>query len=265
MLVLVPRERRAPAVQASVAIVSPHPDDALLSAGGLLQRFAAAVVVNVFSDETWTWRPHYAARPALTRRLVVEEERVACTVAGAEARFLGMVDGASRPGLHGAYLVEPAEDGHEDAEPRLRETLLERLGDEVRGSDFVLAPLGVGGHVDHVHCREAVLACVAAGELAPRSIALYDDLPYSWFESAGAVARRLSSRLAEALSPVTVELCERERALKDEALHAYRVQLTKALARRAMTYAAESGGGGPAERVWTIGEPDARLRRAAEA
>jgi LmbE family N-acetylglucosaminyl deacetylase len=82
---------------------------------------------------------------------------------------------------------------------------LGRLLAEVRPS-AVLAPLGIGGHVDHLIVRDAVV------RLSGRRLRLWEDWPYLacasyvtqlafQFGDAGALAERLEAQQAEWLHP----------------------------------------------------------------
>jgi LmbE family N-acetylglucosaminyl deacetylase len=84
---------------------------------------------------------------------------------------------------------QPLSTPHEDDEPP--ESLLRR---EILRLEpqMVYAPLGVGGHVDHQLCRDAVLGILSDGrswvmpapELAVR-LTFYEDYPYAWWSDFG--------------------------------------------------------------------------------
>ena len=191
-------------------VLSPHLDDAVFSTGGLLQRLAAAGgpvvdVVTVFTrpaagprtlavrralradgdpdPETW-----YAARRA--------EDRSVVSSVGARAEHLDLVDAPYRQRRSGAaraagrllpelsavyptYRFDAARGRRSRAdrplEAHLRRNLLSRLTSPTSGVDLLLAPLGVGSHVDHVIVRRAALE-VAATTGIP--VVLYADYPY---------------------------------------------------------------------------------------
>jgi len=154
--------------------VSPHPDDAVFSAGGLIALSARAgmrvAVVTVFSGG-----PDEEVR--------AREDRAAIAGLGAERVDLGLPDVvARRPGARRPPSLL-AVDRALIAEVTSR---LAGLGDEVVG------PLGVANHADH----QAVFAACAA---LPGRVAFYEDVPYAL--APGESARRLADLRAGAVLP----------------------------------------------------------------
>ncbi|MFG3516953.1 PIG-L deacetylase family protein [Streptomyces bobili] len=231
--------------------LSPHPDDAQLALGGLLARYGGRVV-DVFSQETWTRRPHYRSRPALASRLLLEEERVACAVLGAELTVLGQVDAADRSAWQEGYFLEPHEaDAARSTEPELFERVTAALAAEVAGGSLVLVPLAVGGHVDHVLTRQAALELIARKVLEPERVAFYEDMPYSLFANAEAEAGRLLVGPGPSpLAPVLIPGSEAAARVKQEALWPYRLQVLEAVTRRIVRHGRQLGTPGWAERLW---------------
>ncbi len=246
LLVMAPPPSRQQAVD--VLVVAPHPDDAQLALGALLAG-ASGRVINVFSEETWTRRPYYHARPELTGRLLLAEERVACRVLGAQVTLLGHVDGANR--VDAIFAADPSGTVPVQAEPELFDSLVMTLSMALGGGAPVLAPLGVGGHVDHVLAREAALALIARQLLDPARIAFYEDMPYAVRADPGALAGRLARRaglgpLRPALVPAPPERADRKR----ESLWTYRLQLTEGMSDRVLQYGRRVAAAGFAERLW---------------
>jgi LmbE family N-acetylglucosaminyl deacetylase len=148
----------------SVAVLSPHLDDAVLSAWSVLRRSGSVRVVNVCAavpppGPPARWDRLTGARDAAERmRERLAEDRAALARAGREAVYLDFVDHQYRP-----RPIEPA-------------ALSSALSDAVAGSTELWAPAGIGGHPDHVQVREAALALRADGGPAVR---LYGELPYA--------------------------------------------------------------------------------------
>lgn len=172
-------------VTGTVLVLSPHLDDAALSVGGVIASLVAArtrVVVGVLFDG----RPHgelsSAARAfhdqcghgddAMTHRAV--EDRAALRVLGAERLAASLPEALYRTA--GGQVLYPSRDAifgpvsQEDCADGQVAEVLRRWVDST-GCATVLAPAGVGGHVDHV------LVSAAARELSVQ-VALYEDLPY---------------------------------------------------------------------------------------
>ncbi|MCF4136428.1 PIG-L family deacetylase [Streptomyces sp. Tue 6430] len=239
--------------------MSPHPDDAALALGGTVARQGARFL-DVFSVETWTKDPYYAERPELTRRLLLDEEGVAARVLRARVELLGFVDAADRDLRRDRFFTDPAwSDGFAREEPQLFDALTERLAPLLDGAGLIYAPLGVGGHVDHVACREAVLELARTGRLGTARVAFYEDQPYSLFSSAEETAKNLGARLAErgpgALRPELLPVDDEAALTKCEALGAYRIQVRKGIIRRVHRHGvrlAEGSGFPAAERIWLM-------------
>lgn len=251
-----PWSPRAPATAGAITVISPHPDDAQLALGATLAAIGGHVL-DVFSTETWTRRPYYASRPAQTAELLLAEERIACAVLGCTADFLGELDGAERPEWRDGFMVAAASSSEVlDAQRELFDRLVQRLGDLLVQARCVLAPLALGSHVDHVVCREAVLALVAEGRLQPDRLAFYEDMPYALFARPSALVAQLSTRGdVGKLAPLRLHHDARAAAAKAEALRAYRLQVPEGVVDRVVRrgYSLGREGAAHAEQVWTAG------------
>jgi LmbE family N-acetylglucosaminyl deacetylase len=166
-----------------ILAISPHLDDAVLSAGARLHDLAAhgheVVVMTLFAGSA---SPPYSplARelhelwglgddPVGARR---REDEAAVARLGVTARHAGFLDAVYRHGRSGWRATdECAEDTVVRAE----------LAVAVRAAlawtpDLVLTAAGIGGHIDHVLTRDAVLAeCRDAAV----PVDLWQDLPYA--------------------------------------------------------------------------------------
>jgi LmbE family N-acetylglucosaminyl deacetylase len=185
-------------------VLSPHLDDAVLSCGELIIHAAERTEVTVATLFTEAGLPPHtlSARRYLRQvgapdaeilyRQRRSEDRAALKSAGvASVMHAGLIDAQYRrravtgrrrrwarllPELEHVYPVyrlhvvsghiAPSDSG------TLRDAcrFVQRLAD--RGPALVLAPLGVGGHVDHVLAR-------AAAERSGAPIAYYSDFPYN--------------------------------------------------------------------------------------
>jgi LmbE family N-acetylglucosaminyl deacetylase len=157
-----------------VLYVSPHPDDAVFSAGGAIARDVAAgrrvLVMTVFSD----------TGPD-TGRDVEDQNAISCL--GAELVTLGFSDAPLR---HPRYrrlrgLFEPLEESDGDVVDRV----VEALASHGTAGAEIIGPLGVGEHIDH---QIAHAACRALGDRF--RVSFYEDVPYALCDYA--VARRLA-------------------------------------------------------------------------
>lgn len=169
-----------------LVVVSPHLDDAVMSCGGLLaaasRRGDRAIVVTVFTEG----EGHDVRRA---------EDREALGLLGVEAVHVGLADAPERLGLARSHraLVEEAvvSAGDRVVVERALASRLAGLG--VAEGAPVLAPLGAGGHVDHLVVHEALRA--------RPGVAFYEDRPYSLVP--GEVRARLREADLALWSPIT--------------------------------------------------------------
>jgi LmbE family N-acetylglucosaminyl deacetylase len=169
-------------------VLSPHLDDAVLSCGGRIARDAGAGVdveiLTVFAGD----EPPDSASPLVDRVFALwdlppgrvmasrrDEDRSACARLGATPSWWGELEAIHRrdPGTGAALYADlPSLFGPvSPAEEPLVADLAARLA-KLPAADRVLAPLGVGGHVDH-----RLLRAAAERALGDR-IAYYEEFPY---------------------------------------------------------------------------------------
>ncbi|MNX05905.1 2'-N-acetylparomamine deacetylase [compost metagenome] len=158
--------------------LSPHLDDAVLSLGATLAETRLAggsvLVLNLFSASTENFRSgplSFRARALAPERQA--EEANAMAHLGVEHQNLGLLDAPFRDRRYRAYarLLGPVpswEQCDQEALERVRAIAQER------GATRILAPLGVGGHVDHRLTYRVGKALEAEFE-----VGYYEDLPYA--------------------------------------------------------------------------------------
>lgn len=153
----------------AVAILSPHPDDAVLSLWHRLAGPGDVLPVNVFGGspeghggDAWWDRLTGAADSVARARERHAEDRAALALAGRAPLDLGFLDGQFRT-----------------APPDL-EAIAAAIDAAVPAQATLLAPAALSAHRDHVAVRAAALRLRAAG----REVALYADVPhcatYGW-------------------------------------------------------------------------------------
>jgi LmbE family N-acetylglucosaminyl deacetylase len=164
-------------------VLSPHPDDAVLSLGGCISAWKrqgeATTVITVFDGPPRNGitpaaredAARYEGDPVEIRRT---EDRRAVNALGADLVPLGLPELVHRwrsngtPRLGG--LVDIYGPIEPDDEPVIEE-VLEQVGPLVSGN-IVHVPIGVGGHVDHRIVR-------AAAERLDIHLEYFEDLPYA--------------------------------------------------------------------------------------
>ena len=211
-----------------IAIVSPHLDDAALSASAEIGG-GSATVLTVFTaapPSDWplsNWDLLTGASNSRERQLErYDEDAAAMRLLGAESIYLDQM-----------------EQQYRSVEPDLEEAV-EQMARTFAAAEEVWAPSAIGGHVDHVLARDAALRAAA---LAGRDeVVLYADFPYvigfGW--PPGVVGREVDPYLnadgwmlyelaasgldPAALTPVVTKLDAEQRARKAEVVAAYRSQ-----------------------------------------
>ena len=148
-----------------VVVVSPHLDDAVLSAWRVLAGRRGVEVLTCFAGyppqdaAMGSWE---VATGGLQGRAAVaarrHEDRAALALSDSGVTHLDLPDAQYRRDDTGVV-----------------DNLAELLGPRLRGREEVWLPAGIGGHVDHCATRDAVLA---ASDASSRRM-LYADLPYA--------------------------------------------------------------------------------------
>jgi LmbE family N-acetylglucosaminyl deacetylase len=170
--------------------LSPHLDDAVLSAGGLIYEQAQAGI----PVEIWTFMCGYApagdvspfaeslhsqwgfsSAEETTRSRRAEDKNAAATL-GAQVTHFDFLDCIYRRGANGEWLysdiILPPHVEDANLGKRIAETISARL----QPDDVLVSQLSVGSHVDHVLVRQAA-------ELLGRPL-LYDiDIPYVLYKA----------------------------------------------------------------------------------
>jgi LmbE family N-acetylglucosaminyl deacetylase len=213
-------------VHGPTVLLSPHLDDAVLSAFAVLTGADDVVVVNVCdgippAGRASDWVRLCGGRDdAEQMRLRLAEDRAALSTVGRQAIGLGFTEADERPPAAGP------------------EAIAEALASAVPAASRLVAPVGMGSHPDHLATSAA-----AAGFASAIPVELYADMPYalraglpSWVDGAPPdpyvdpdvawerALARVPVRDAELL-PVVVTLDDATRAAKARALQCYASQI----------------------------------------
>jgi LmbE family N-acetylglucosaminyl deacetylase len=161
-------------------VLSPHPDDAVWSAGGRIARWTAraerVTVLTVFDGlaplpPAGSWRA--VASPEVRRA----ENHEALEALGADGVSAGIPDAALRSSGDQPRYASPLRlfgRVHPDDEP-LALAIAQLIGRlTAAGPVLVHAPLAAGHHVDHVLTRRAAESVAGLGG----RLAYYEDFPY---------------------------------------------------------------------------------------
>ena len=230
-------------------VVSPHLDDAALSAFHAVQKgdhfLGEKLVLDVFSRANWWRLKSTPASPEEIRDTRNQEERLMSRMTGARLRLLelpeALLRGYSIPDVFNAPLAERDADARALLSQRLAELV------EAHPKARWYLPLGVGNHVDHVIARDETLAVLERAGVPADRILFYEDMPYAADVSGVpdfstlVPGRRL--RLYGAVEIIHY---------KSECLRAYWSQLTWGQIEKVGAYATRVGNGTPVERMWQL-------------
>lgn len=243
---------------ARIRVLSPHLDDAVLSCGGTLHRLSQedhpVEVITVFAGDPVFPLPPFAQQlhalwgggeGAMAMRRAEDLEALA--LLHATPIHWAFPDTIYRRDAQGQPLCQGREDLFRPPHPdeaiwieRIREALTALPWEE---GDLLLAPLGLGGHVDHRLVRIAVDGWHGPGILR----GFYEDFPYAEWEGVHSLPGMEAYR---------VGLTEEALEIKAKAIRAYRSQwpiffaTEEEILERIRAYALRVGGDAPAERFW---------------
>lgn len=227
-------------------LLAPHCDDIAYSLAGRL--FSGAEggrgmqLLTIFSRSCFAPYAPYVTTEAQITALRQDEESRFCAALHLEHDCLDLAEAPLRgyPDVDSLF----AEDGVTPNDPVL-ECLEQRLRQRLKAAApaRVFAPLGIGGHVDHLITRAA--AQRVFGGVCP--LLFYEDLPYAGELQPAELSRQLA-RDAQGLRPLLTPLGD---WLPDklERLAGYASQVAPKDLESVKTHAHLIGG----ERVWTLG------------
>ena len=165
--------------------LSPHLDDAILSAGGLIYEQAR----SGSSVEIWTLMCGYPSEGELspfaellhsrwgfssaeeTVRERREEDRRAAAVVGAYALHFDFLDCIYRRGTNGEWLYSNVFVPPHPEDAQIPTEIAGAISPRLQPDDVLVCQLAVGSHVDHVLVRQGV-------ELLGRPLLYVIDIPY---------------------------------------------------------------------------------------
>ncbi|BBD72928.1 hypothetical protein HS1genome_1317 [Sulfodiicoccus acidiphilus] len=210
-------------------LLSPHPDDLALSIGGILSLglLNGYSAVTVFTESRYS--PAAMIPPSEVSAARRAEDLRYFSSLGASVTHLGFPDTSMR-----GYISLKGDGRYID--PILHK-VTSTLRELLKGQDLVVAPLGLGGHVDHETVRRGA-------ELSGEPLILYEDLPYASDFDDNEI-RLAASGYKPLLFDVT-----RVFGRKLDGLSAYRTQITRRDLNSVVRYARRLLPGGYGERLW---------------
>lgn len=247
-----------------VLVISPHFDDGALSVGAVAATLVAHDTEVQFATVFGGLPPGRLspAAQAFHRRCGLGddamvsrsgEDAAACRRLGVEPlhgllpEALYRCDPDGLPYYPSSGALFGADPDHEPMVVRVVADHLQQLLSRLR-PQALIAPLGVGAHVDHLIVRWAASQCRLGGIQQY----WYEDLPYALYDH----LRGWESTHATGLVPVALEVDEVYWAVKTAAVSEYRSQLdvlwfdSARWEQQLRDYAVTIGAGRPAERLW---------------
>lgn len=169
--------------------ISPHLDDAVLSAGGLIyEQTRAGVPVEI-----WTFMCGYAPEEAVspfaqllhgrwgfssaeeTTRMRREEDKQAAAIVGANVLHFDFLDCIYRRAADGEWLYSDVFTLPRPEDAAIPVQIAETISSRLKSDDVLVCQLSVGSHVDHVLVRQGT-------ELLGRSLRYDIDVPYIFYK-----------------------------------------------------------------------------------
>ena len=226
-----------------LTILSPHRDDAAFSLFCALTKWrrlpVEIKVINFFTESAYA--PHAKPPVASASALRKREDRAVLYRIGRGIRVVdeGMLDAPLRLGIDALTVCNP------ETAALLRRELVCELVEHVRSQhpSLILAPLGLGGHIDHL----AVHAAALRSPIGPR-LGFYEELPYRMWTSPEALRCRVESAETELRIQLRPFVVREHSAVfqKRRAIARYRSQITPQEALEIARWTREQRG----ERLW---------------
>lgn len=245
MKTAVSRGIRVPA-DGKILLLSPHSDDAALSVGGLIQKPAfrnSIHILTLFGRSNYTRAGGFQDNwQTVSKRRKREDTAFAARV-GVELTYLDFPEAALRPDFRNRIFLDDAT--ARAPIPRKLRSLALNVIDRVKPA-LLLAPLGIGGHFDHMIARD--LARSIAGRRAI-AVTYYEDLFYACYVSNRQILAHIIA-FDPSLRPTYVSIKTQLKS-KVNNLTLYRSQLGNDALQVIERYATHWKGRCASERLWS--------------
>ncbi len=179
----------------AVVVLSPHFDDAPLSLGQSMLNGELAservVVGIIFGRTNWQrWFHPTPRRTPIVSAIRRAEEMVNARRFGYRCRVARLPEVILRTGeMDSATFLDPSSNPiPDDLDGSMISDIEAVIQPWISGADRIIAPLGVGGHLDHRLVREAARGLVDADRLE-----FYEDRPYASYASDDFIATLASN------------------------------------------------------------------------
>lgn len=232
----------------NILILSPHMDDAFLSVGGTIAKFSGnnkIHILDIFSFDPWVLKEFDRLDKNLNISTRKKEERKNSSIVNVLLKFLNYPAGWEERGYS---------KWQTSVDARVDRHLIKEIKDKLilmaKEYTVVLAPLAIGGHVDHRLIRDITISMGVEDK-----ICYYEDLPYALEENFIGYAKGFIKD--HRLQPVNVELGNEFLSQKSRFVSTYKSQLnpTEMLLVMDYTYGRipHRQVKNPSETLWTSG------------
>lgn len=169
-----------------ITVVSPHRDDAAFSLGLSIEHWLATGhtvrVLNCFTQSAYAPYSdvelvHENDKLSFVSALRKREDATWNKMLGGKLQFtdLDLIDAPVRLNLQLGEIFSVAIRPGDRALARVTGAVSKAMGREAQGNAAVIAPLSLGGHIDHRICTQAAMDAAGASGVP---LAFYEDLPY---------------------------------------------------------------------------------------
>jgi LmbE family N-acetylglucosaminyl deacetylase len=225
-----------------LTVLSPHRDDATFSLALSLQHWSSTgVEISVLNFFTRSGYAPYACEGADISGIRAREDRRSAGIIDSRIQILSLslLDAPLRLPIDFGSITNPSAFAPLTCEVASFRECIRRIS----RNSLVLAPLGLGNHIDHrtVHC-----AAIAAGGRS--SLGFYEDLPYAIWTCETAIRERVASAEEELrlfLRPSLLRSAGRR--FKERAVRRYQSQIDLEMASAIARYSEKYKG---RERIW---------------
>jgi len=165
--------------QQTLVVASPHSDDAALSCGATLlaaaNRGSRVIIVTCFSISEYTQNEPDGSDPLRVTRIRIEEDNKFASNIGPLVSLLPLAFEDAPIRRERSWKETCSVSTLTPYETKLQDQLAHVLLSLLNGSTSLLAPSGIGGHVDH----RIVSAASRTLQLLGHDVWFYEELPYA--------------------------------------------------------------------------------------